>query len=78
LVTKESIDLVEQIFGGSITIFEIRVYTVFGKVTQNQNIVSLQLLCNYPRQNGFIEWQKVIFGYLLLGYCLFLELLEYF
>jgi len=52
----------ENIFGWTVASFEIGVNTYLRKMTQNQNIVLLQLLSNNSRQYTLVKWQKVIFG----------------
>ena len=51
----------ENIFSWAVASFKISVNTYLRKMTQNQNIVLLQLLSNHSRQYTLVKRQKVIF-----------------
>jgi hypothetical protein len=70
----------ENIFSWAIASLKISVNTYLRKMTQNQNIVLLQLLSNHSRQYTFVKWQKVIFriGFFTLHLILLFKLFKNF
>lgn len=66
-VTKQIFNLMEEIFCRPAAVFEIHLDTWLWKVTETQNVILLDLLCNDSCKNGLIVWDEVVVCRLLLA-----------